>query len=355
MSVFNRTTNIPLPARRIFRLSLATALALAVAYAADRPLPYLAPLFAFMLSAAPGPPLQAKSVVGLLLLIAVTFGFGLLLTPVLIEYPLVGLMLIALGLYLANYIVASKGQSVAATFLTAGLTMITAAGTASFALASAVVTAMLLGIVFAVLCQHIAHAIFPEDDAVAPPPAPQSTNSSALNWMALRATLIVFPPYLLALINPAMYLPLIMKSASLGQQDSSVSAGQLGREILGSTFLGGCLAVLFWLALKLYPNLWFFFLWMLLFAVYISSKLYGVAVSRFPASYWINVMVTLLILVGPAVADSANGNDVYKGFAVRMSLFVAVALYAWAAVWFLELIRNRRLQKMRTPDSNQPA
>lgn len=161
------------------------------------------------------------------------------------EYPLVGLILVALGLYLANYTVANKGQSAAATFLTAGLTMITAAGTASFSLASAVVSAMLLGIAVADLCQHIAHAIFPEGNAVVSPPPPQPTQGSELNWVALRATLIVFPPYLLALINPAMYLPLIMKSASLGQQDCSVSAGKMGREILGSTFLGGCLAILF--------------------------------------------------------------------------------------------------------------
>ena len=94
---------------------------------------------------------------------------------------------------------------------------------------------------------------------------------------------------------------------------------------------------------------------MLRFAVYVSSKLYGVAASRFPASFWTNTMVTLLILLGPAVADSANGNDVYKAFAVRMSLFVAVALYAWGAVWALELIRNRRSRKAPRAAQNQPA
>jgi predicted Kef-type K+ transport protein len=47
-------------------------------------------------------------------------------------------------------------------------------------------------------------------------------------------------------------------------------------------------------------------------------------------------MVTLLIMLGPAVADSANGKDVYKAFAVRMSLFVGVTLYAWMALVVLE-------------------
>jgi hypothetical protein len=45
------------------------------------------------------------------------------------------------------------------------------------------------------------------------------------------------------------------------------------------------------------------------------------------------VAVTMLILLGPAVEDSASGKDVYAAFAVRMGLFVAVTLYAWPATW----------------------
>ncbi|MFT4613132.1 MAG: hypothetical protein ACI9NT_000268 [Bacteroidia bacterium] len=341
MSVPGLANPIPLPARRVLRVALATALALAIAYVMNRPLPYMVPLFTFMICAAPGPALQAKSFVGLLLLVLVTCGAGLLLTPVLGEYPAVGLALIALGLYLANYIVANKGQNMAATLLTVGLTMITAAGTASFELALAVVGALLLAIVVAVVCQHIVHAIFPDDGISPEPPVVEPPNSDELNWRALRATLIVFPPYLVALINPMMYMPLILKSAAIGQQDSVANARMLGRETVVSTFLAGCLAILFWLGLKVNPSLWMFFLWMLLFGLYISAKLYGVSKTRYPPSFWLNVGVTLLILVGPAVADSANGNDVYVAFAVRFALFVGVALYAWAAMSLLDFLRRR--------------
>ena len=67
--------------------------------------------------------------------------------------------------------------------------------------------------------------------------------------------------------------------------------------------------------------------------------------SRLPPSFWQNLVVTLLILLGPAVEDSANGKDVYAAFAVRMGLFIAVALYAWLAVYLLEQLRSRRLQR----------
>lgn len=36
----------------------------------------------------------------------------------------------------------------------------------------------------------------------------------------------------------------------------------------------------------------------------------------------------MIILLGQSVQDSANGKDVVQAFAVRMSLFIAVTLYA---------------------------
>jgi hypothetical protein len=122
-------------------------------------------------------------------------------------------------------------------------------------------------------------------------------------------------------------------------------AHHAGRELLGSTFLGGCYAALFWVLLKISPNLWMFFLWMLLFALYFAAKLYRVIASQLPPSFWVNVAVTMLILLGSAVQDSANGKDVYQAFAVRMSLFVAVTLYAWLALSAFERLRDRWLSK----------
>ena len=57
-----------LQARRIFRLSAVFAASLALAYALAVPLPFIAPVFAFMLTATPGPPLGPKALFGLVLL-----------------------------------------------------------------------------------------------------------------------------------------------------------------------------------------------------------------------------------------------------------------------------------------------
>ncbi len=50
----------------------------------------------------------------------------------------------------------------------------------------------------------------------------------------------------------------------------------------------------------------------------------------------------MLILLGPAIEDTAIGKDVYAASAVRVTLFVGVALYAWATVWALERWRASR-------------
>jgi hypothetical protein len=340
---------MPIRARRIFRLSLTLAMSLAGAYALQLPLPFLAPLFALLFTAAPAPPMGMKGLFGLILAVLITLGVGLLLIPLLIHYPVSAILIVAVGLYFSSYLTLNMRKGLIGVLLTVGFTLISAAGMVSYSLAVSVITALVLGIGLAIVCQWIVYPWFPEDVSPVKKAKPPGNTATQSNWIALRATLIVLPAYLLALTNPSMYLAIIMKSVSLGQQGSTVSARDAGKELLGSTFLGGYFAILFWFMLDMVTNLWMFFLWMLLFGVYFSGKLYQLIPSRFPASFWQNVVVTMLILLGPAVEDSANGKDVYAAFAVRMGLFVAVTLYAWLAVYVLEHLRTRHLRRISLP------
>jgi len=332
-------------ARRIFRLSFSVALALACAYAMQLPLPFLAPLFAFLLFTKPGPPMGVKGLIGLVLVVVISLGVGLLLIPILLEYPFAAVLLVALGLYLSFYLTVNMGKTLLGALLTIGFTLISAAGLVSYPLATTVIQSLVAGIGVAVVCHWMVYPWFPEDPAASGPAAAEKPDAGKSNWIALRATLIVLPAYLLALTNPSMYLAIIMKTVSLSQQSTLVDAHSAGRELLGSTFLAGCFAVLFWGMLGISTNLWMFFWLMLLFGVYFSSKIYGLLRSRFPASFWMNTAITMLILLGPAVEDSDNGKDVYTAFLVRMGLFVAVTLYAWFAVYALEHLRERRRPK----------
>lgn len=333
---------MPVQARRVFRLALTVALSLAFAYGLQLPLPFITPLFALMLTVTPGPPMGLKGLVGLVLVVSITLGSGLLLIPMLIHYPFAALLVATLGLYLSFYLTVKMGQAIVGALLTVGITLISAAGTVSFALAVTVVQSLVLGLAVVVACQWLVYPWFPESPDFAKPKPPQKGSAENSNWIALRGTLIVLPAYVLALTNPSMYLAIIMKTVSLSQQSTLVDARAAGRELLGSTFLAGGFSILFWALLGISTNLWMYFWWMLLFGIYFSCKIYRVLATRFSASFWLNVASTMLILLGPAVQDSDSGKDVYTAFFVRMGLFIAVTLYAWVALSVLEFLRKRR-------------
>jgi hypothetical protein len=337
--------SMPIAARRVLRLSLTMALSLVAAYGFAVPLPYVAPIFALLLTAAPTPPMGAKGLVGLIVVVLATLGIGLLVTPMLGNYPVSGVLVVGAGLYFSTYLTVNRGKGPVGTLLAVGYTLIPAAGTAAFSLALGVIHSLVSAIVIAIPCQWLVYPFLPEPPRtdVERPPVVTVRNST---WIAVRTALIVLPPFLLALSNPANYLPVIMKSVALGQQGSVVIARNAGRELLGSTALGGALAAAFWFALKLHPNLWMFFLWTLLFGVYVAAKLYRVAATRWPASFWQNTGVTMFILLGPAVEDSSAGADVEAAFVTRMTLFVAVTLYTCFMVYLLERVRERRTPRM---------
>ena len=336
---------MPIEARRVFRLSFAFALALAIGYGLALKVPFIAPLFALMLTAAPGKPIGPARLAAAAVALTLILGTGMFVTPMLEHYPIAALLIVGTGVYFANHLALDLGKGGLATMLTMGLTLISALGTLSSAAAAAMIVALVVGIVVAVLCQYVAHALFPEPPLPdrPTPPLPEQRDRAART-----ATLIIMPVYLLSLTNPAFYLPIVMKAVSLAQQSSVVRVRAAGRELVGSTFLGGLFAIAIWAGLGIWPHLWMFFLWVLLFGVFTARRLYGLVPTRFPPSFWLNTAITAIILIGSAVQDTANGKDVYKAFAVRMGLFIAVAIYASVAVILVERWRShRRLRHIR--------
>jgi hypothetical protein len=322
--------------QRALRLATGTALCLTASFGLGLPIPFMAPVLCLLLLASVNRPLPFKAGLVLALAALLTTGIGLLLIPVLRYYPISGVLLISVGLFLAFRFGLRGGNTLIMTFLVIGLTMISSAGIAEFDLAAMVIGALVKGLLLAVVVVSFSHGLFPDPpNAPSPPPAPPLPAEEA-SRIALRATLIVLPTFLLALIDPAGYLPIILKAVGLGQQSSTTSARNAGRELLGSTLLAGLLAILFWSALSLFVHLWMFFLWMLLFGLVLARKLYALSPTRFTPGFWLNTLITLIILLGQSVQDSAAGKDVYTAFAIRMGLFILVTLYACLMVHLLD-------------------
>lgn len=322
--------------QRALRLASGTALCLAISFGLALPIPFIAPLFCLALLATLPRALSLKAGIGLAVVAAVTTGSGLLLIPLLRYYPASGVAIIGLSLFLAFRYGLRGGNPLLVKFLVIGLTMISAAGSAEFALALLVIEALVKGLLLAVAVLGFSHWLFPEPVNSPAPPVPTQLPAEVASWVALRAALVVLPAFLLALINPAGYMPLIMQAVNLGQQSCSTSARNAGRELLGSTLLGGGLAMALWAALSMFVHLWMFYLWLLLFGLWLARKLFALSATQQSPAFWLNSFITLIILLGQSVQDSANGKDVIQAFAVRMSLFIAVTLYACLMVQWLD-------------------
>jgi hypothetical protein len=327
--------------KAVLRLSAGLGLAVLVAYGLALPLPYALCVMAVLVLCKPGPPIPFLKGAVMAVVVAGLVAAGVLMVPILENYAWAGVLLTGALLY-AVFLRGAGGAGAQTTILAMAVTLIPVAGVAEQALAPVLGATLALGIGVGVLVSNASHAFFP-----VPSPATKAASRPVMsreeaNWMALRATLVVMPVFVLALTNPSFYLAAIMKAVALGQQACSTSARSGGRELVGSTLVGAGIAGLVWTGLSLRPNLWMLMLWMVAAALWASARMFRARATSLPPSFWRNALVTMLILLGPAIEDSASGKDVFTASAMRVGLFIVVALYAWATVWALERWRAAR-------------
>lgn len=321
--------------RRAVRLATGTALCTALSYGLALPVPFIAPVLAWLLLSTLNQPLPWQAAVKLALVAAITTSTGLLLITLLRYYPVSAVLLVGCCLYLAFAFGLRGGNALVVTFIVIGLCLISSAGVASFALASMVIAALLKGLILAVATVTFSHWLFPETAGPIAPVIRPVMAGEQVRQTALQGVLIVLPTFVLALLDPAGFLPIILKAATLGQQTTALQARHAGRELVGSTLLGGLLAITFWCALSLFVHLWMLMLWTLLFGLLLARRQYGLVASRFAPGFWLNTMLTMIILLGQSIQDSALGKDVYTAFAIRMGLFTGLAVYAGLMVRWL--------------------
>ncbi len=324
------------------RLTLGLGIATLVAYGLALPLPFVVCVMAVILLSKPGPPMPlARGAVTALLLTALLMA-GVLMVPVLENYPLTGLLLTATILYSLFYMGLRTGNP-ATMVLVLAFALIPVAGVADQAAVGMLSVTIGVGVVVGGLVKAVSFALFPDvPDSAAKKPAQRSITDETAAWVALRATVIVMPVFVLALTNPSLYLAAIMKTVTLGQQAGETNARAAGKELVGSTLMGALVGACVWVGLSLLANLWMLSLWLMAAALWCGSAMFGARRTTLRPSFWSNALVTALILLGPAIEDSANGKSVVQASIVRTSLFVGVAVYAWATVWAMERWRDSR-------------
>lgn len=328
--------------KAVLRLAIGLGLAVLVAYGLALKAPYAVCVVAVLILCKPGPPIPLFKGIAFALVVAALMMAGVLVVPVLENYALAGVLLTGALLYTVFYSGARKANPLT-TIVVMAITLIPVIGVVEQALAFQIGVTLAVGLCIGVLVSGASHALFPDLPVPAGErAAPQVPTRESASWTALRAVVVVMPVFVLALTNPSFYVAAIMKSVALGQQAGATNTRSAGQELVGSTLMGAAIAGCLWFGLSLRPNLWMLMLWMAAAALWAGARLFRVRPSALPPSFWLQSLVTMLLLLGPAIEDSAGGKDVLKASAMRVALFVAVALYAWATVWALEHWRAAR-------------
>ena len=331
--------------KAVLRLTIGLGLAVLVAYGFALQMPHVVCLMAILLLCKPGPPIPPVKAVAIALLLAGLLVTGVLMVPLLENYALAGVVLTGAILYALFFFGIRTGNPLT-MLLVVAFTLIPVAGVAEQALVTAIAVTLAVGVALGSLVGGVSHAFFPDPPHPAARKAPSAVDRETVSWIALRGMLVVLPAFVLALTDPSSYLATIMKSAQLGQQAGSTDTRKAGVELVGSTLAAAGIALVVWVGLSLWANLWMLALWMAGAALWVGARLYRVVPTAFPPAFWNNALVTTIILVGPAIEDSANGSAVLQASAVRVALFVGVSLYAWVMVWALERWRAARRQAL---------
>jgi hypothetical protein len=274
------------------------------------------------------------------MIVGVLLAAGVLMVPVLEHYPIPGVLVTAVLLHRV-YLAGARAPGLPTAIPVIALAAIPVVGVAEQALAGALAVAVAVGLGTGVLVGTFSHALFPDTGPAAPAKAPTPVDADAARRGALQATLVILPVFALALTNPAAWFAAILKSSALGQLPGAAHAGTAGRELVGSTLMGAAMAAVVWSGLSLCPTLWMLMLWMVLATLWAGRRLFGVRATRWPPSFWLNALMTMVILLGPAIEDAAVGKDVLAASLTRVALFVGVAVYGWAVIWILERWRHR--------------
>lgn len=349
-------TGHPIASRRILRLALGTSLSLWFAEAWAWDLSFIAPVFTMMLLATPAtPPSPGKGIALVLALVLPIVIGSVVLVPFFARLHSVALLLVMLALFLSFYMTAAGRRAMIGKQLTIGISVVVAIGSVNAAVLSMIVQGLALGAAVGLIFVWIAHAVLPEvrptpaapggaSPAASPrPPKPSKTDAIRL---ALRALIIVLPVATVFLFSSASmsYLVVLVKVATMGTQSQASDARDMGRSLIESTFWGGIGAIVVWQLLSIWPSLFLYALLIAVAALLFGQRIFRGAGMHPKAGMWSYAFLTMIVIVAPAVLDSANGAPAGAAFWTRLMLIGLTAVYGSLAVFVFDAFWPARTQ-----------
>jgi len=331
---------------RILRLAAGTALSLWVSQAVGWGLSFIAPVMTLVILALPLPALKLEQGIKFLAAMTLSMYAGLLLLPWLLDYQLVGLLLLVLALYWSFYFTARGGSAVLGTFITMGIALSTAVGSVSVDATLMLINGLIMNAVIGIVFVWIAHALLPDSMAGGfpvpdRPPGSAKPELAEARWSAFRSFVIVFPIAFWFMLSGASmsYVPVMIKVASMGQQATNEGARLAGRSLIMSTIIGGAGAIIGWNILSVAPTLIIYTLLIALAGLIFGPRIFQGKGMHAEAGTWSYAYLTMIVILAPAVMDTAGGSSADTAFWSRLVMFALATLYGVAAVYVVDAFR----------------
>ncbi|MBT8069499.1 MAG: DUF2955 domain-containing protein [Gammaproteobacteria bacterium] len=326
--------------RRILRLALGTSLCMAFALLINWPLSFMSAVFTMFLLALPLPPPTLKSGVKFVVALVLPAYAGMLLLPFLEYARWSGVLLVMLALFGSFYYSARGGSPIMGMFMTLGITMVVTVGSISSDIMLMVVNGIAIGAACGIAFFYLAHALLPDlslQQANGPAPRPPAPPKPALDLArrtAFRSWVVVLPLVVIFLFSSSStsYVAVMIKVASMGQQASSEASRSMGMEQIESTLWGGLGAIVAWQVMSIWPSLLLFILLIGLACLLYGKRIFWEVGMHPKAGMWSYALLTMIILITPAVMDSQGGSNAAMAFYTRLLLFVVIAIYGTVSV-----------------------
>jgi len=348
--------------RRILRLALGTALSMAFSQIINWPLSFIAAVFTMFLLAVPLPAPTLKTGLKFVLAMVIPAYAGMLLIPFLEHARWAGILLVILALFGSFYYSARGGSPVMGMFMTLGLTMVVTVGSVSSDVMLMVVNGIAAGAAAGIAFVAIAHALLPDlpppptAGAGKKPPQPAKPARLAARRNALRSLAVVLPLVMIFLFisSSISYVVVMIKVASMGQQANSQVSRTMGREQLESTLWGGLGAIIAFQVMSIWSSLLLFCL-----LIGLACLMYGKRIFQGPgmhprAGMWSYALLTMIIVLTPAVINTQGAGDASAAFYTRLMLFVVIAIYGTISVAVFDTFRPGKSEELASGDEPNP-
>jgi hypothetical protein len=142
------------------------------------------------------------------------------------------------------------------------------------------------------------------------------------------------------------YVPVMIKVASMGQQATNEGARLAGRSLIMSTIIGGIGAIIGWNVLSVVPELMMYALLVALGALIFGPRIFQGKAMHPEAGTWSYGYLTMIVILAPAVMDTASGSSADVAFWSRLLMFALATLYGVAAVYVVDAFRPARAEAL---------